>query len=404
VSPGLSAAALEQQVRDRAVAGTVQIPPYPSIALRLQGIVDEGNFGLVDLARIASSDAVVTATVLRLANSGYFRGSSRLTALPDAISRIGAQELCKVALAASLGSTVGAHGPLAALRRATWRQALGSALVSQVLGPIRKLGAQQAFLSGLLHDFGRVVAIASLEEILVAQPGGKLAEADWVAIVDNLHVELGTLVGMRWNLPDLLVEVMAGHHLPPVAGNSGNFIELVCAADEVVSLLEGCPYLLRRDFDRVTALRGAQEVEALMQYIPLIPGYISGLEETTSGGGAHQGAHSAVDKPDTVLGLPRLEVDFPVVWTRTGGETEYRVRYVTAKGIGFEGRTAMHEGSVARLRVTVDGQPLDLSGRVVLCRPEDSGNLIEVALFALPGAAQSWWSALVAQAFEPAAT
>lgn len=400
MSPGLSATALEEQVRERAVAGAMKIPPYPSIALRLQGIVDEGNFGLQDLARVASSDAVVTATVLRLANSGYFRGTSRLTALPDAISRIGAQELCKAALASSLGSTIGAQGPLAGLRRSAWRQALGSALVSQVLAPIRKLGAQQGFLCGLLHDFGRVVAIAALEEILATQPGQTLSEEDWRRIVDNLHVELGTLVGMRWNLPDLLVEVMAGHHQAPVPGNAGNFIELVCAADEVVTLLEGCPYLLRRDFDQVLGLNGSQEIDALMQYIPLIPGYISGMEDTTAVTGAHHPAHSAVEKPASVLGTPRLEVDFPVVWVRTGHESEYQVRYVTTKGLGFEGRTAMHEGSVARLRVTVDGQPLDLSGRVVLCRAEGNTNLIEVALFALPGAAQSWWSALVAQAFE----
>jgi hypothetical protein len=303
-----------------------------------------------------------------------------------------------VALAASLGSIAGGQGPLAGLRRATWRQALGSALVCQVLAPIRRLGAQQAFLCGLLHDFGRVVALASLEEILTAQPSGTLAEGDWMGIVDRLHVELGTLVGARWNLPDLLVEVIAGHHLPPVAGNSRAFIELVCTADEVVALLEDCPYLLKRDFDRVTTLKGGQEVEALMQYIPLIPGYISGLDDMSAVVGAQ--ARSAIEKQDTVLGAPRVEVDFPVVWTRTSGETSYRARYVTAKGLGFAGHAAMHEGSVARLRVTVDDQALDLSGRVVLCRPEGSGNLIEVRLFALPGAAQNWWDQLAAQALE----
>jgi HD-like signal output (HDOD) protein len=399
VSVDTSAASLEQQVRDRAVAGTVKIPPYPSIALRLQGIVDEGNYGLVDLARIASSDAVVTATVLRLANSGYFRGSARLTALPDAISRIGAQELCRVALAAALGNMAGGQGPLAGLRRSTWRQALGSALVSQVLAPIRRLGTQQAFLCGLLHDFGRVVAIASLEEVLAAAPAARLSEVDWSGIVDRLHVELGTLVSARWNLPDLLVEVIAGHHEEPAAGNSRAFIELVCTADEVVALLEDCPYLLKSDFDRVTSLRGAQEVEALMQYIPLIPGYISGLDEISASGGGGQGK-SAIDKPDTVLGGPRLEVDFPVAWVRTAGEAAFRAGFITAKGIGLHGRTFMHEGSVARLRVSLDGQLIDLSGRVVLCRPEGDGNLVEVRLFALPGAAQSWWDQLTKQAFE----
>jgi HD-like signal output (HDOD) protein len=396
----LSAEALEQQVRERAVAGTVKIPPYPSISLRLQAIVDEGNFGLVDLARIASSDAVVTATVLRLANSGYYRGSSRITALPDAISRIGAQELCKVALAASLGNAVGAQGPLAALRRSAWRQALGSALVSQVLAPIRRLGTQQSFLCGLLHDFGRVVAIAALEEILGPKPSGRLVEADWVGIIDRLHVELGTLVAARWNLPDLLVEVIAGHHLPPVAGNSRAFIELVCTADEVVALMEDCPYLLRGDFDRVLTVRGPQEIDALMQYIPLIPGYISGLDDMTAVPAAQAG--SAVEKPDTVLGEPRIEIDLPVSWVRTNGQVAFRARYLTVKGLGLVGRTSIHEGQVARLRVSVEGETIDLSGRVVLCRPEGDGNLIEVRLFALPGEAQKWWDQLTAQAFEPA--
>lgn len=402
MSDGLSAASLEQQVRDSAVAGAVKIPPYPSIALRLQSIVDEGNFGLNDLARIASSDGVLSATVLRLSNSGYYRGSARLTALPDAISRIGAQELCKIALASSLGGVAGTQGPLAGLRRATWRQALGSALVCQVLSPIRKLGAQQAFLCGLLHDFGRVVAIASLEELLAAHPGSKLTEADWADIVDRLHVELGTLVGAKWNLPDLLVEVIAGHHLPPAAGTSRPFIELVCTADEVVALLEDCPYLLRRDFDRVPSLRGAAEVDALMQYIPLIPGYISGLDDLSAIGGGKAAAASAVEKPDTLLGGPRVEVDFALSWSRASGEMPFRARYITAKGIGFVGKGIMHEGSVARLRVSVDDQAIELSGRVVLCRPEGAGNLVEVRLFALPGSAQSWWDQLAAQALEAA--
>jgi HD-like signal output (HDOD) protein len=399
VSVDLSAASLEQQVRERAVAGTVKIPPYPSIALRLQGIVDEGNYGLADLARIASSDAAVTATVLRLANSGYYRGSSRLTSLPDAISRIGAQELCKVALAAALGHAAGAQGPLAGLRRSTWRQALGSALVSQVVAPIRRLGTQQAFLCGLLHDFGRVVAIASLEEVLATQPaGGTLAEADWSALIDRLHVELGTLVSARWNLPDLLVEVIAGHHLPPASGHARSFIELVCTADEVVALLEDCPYLLKSDFDRVPSLKGAQEVEALMQYIPLIPGYISGLEEISGTTAAH--GMSAIEKPDTVLGQPRLEIDLPVSWVRTAGEAPFRATFITRNGIGLTGRTFMHEGSVARLRVAIEGQVIDLSGRVVLCRPEQAGNLVEIRLFALPGPTQAWWDQLTKQAFE----
>jgi HD-like signal output (HDOD) protein len=64
-------AALEAAVRDLTVTGAVKIPPYPAVALRLQRTVSDGNFGLSDLARMTSADAVLTATVLRMANSAY---------------------------------------------------------------------------------------------------------------------------------------------------------------------------------------------------------------------------------------------------------------------------------------------------------------------------------------------
>jgi HD-like signal output (HDOD) protein len=397
MTEALSSEVVEREIWERVGAGAVKVPPYPSIALRLQGIVDEGNYGLSDLARIVSSDAAVTATVLRLANSGYFRGSARLTTLPDAISRIGAQELCRVALAAALGGLIGAQGPLASLRRSSWRQALGGALVSQVLAANRRLGPQPAFLSGLLHDFGRVVAIAALEEVLHGHPRGSLPEAEWIGLVDRVHVQVGSLVAARWNLPELLVQVIAGHHQPAPSGEALPFIELVRTADEVVALMEDCPYLLRRDFDRVASLRGEREVQTLMQYIPLIPGYISGLEDITGMAGGH--GRSAVEPSETALDGPRVDVDFPVLWVRTSGETSFRARYLTPKGIGLAGTSTVHEGSVTRLRVTVDGQTIDLSGRVALARPDGEGHLVEVRLFALPGMAQSWWATLIESKF-----
>jgi HDOD domain len=327
-----------------------------------------------------------------------------VSALPDAISRIGAEELCRVALAASLGSVVGVHGPLAELRRAAWRQALGSALIAQVLGPLRGLGSQHAFLCGLLHEFGRVVAIAALEEVLATRPvAAPLTESEWAGIIDRTHVALGVLVGARWNLSDLLVSVMAGHHEPvaSVSPEARPFVELMLAADSVVSLLESCPYLLARDLLVVHELRSRHEIDALMQYIPLIPGYISGLDEPSAPSGAP--ARSLVEKPETVLGGAPREIDFPLFWVRTAGETPYRARYLTSAGIGFTGAAAMHEGSVVRLRAEAEGESVELSGRVVLCRPQDRGHLVEVRLFALPGSVQGWRERLAGPSEPPAA-
>jgi HD-like signal output (HDOD) protein len=386
--------ALEDQVRNLALQGNLKIPPYPGVALKLQKLIGDGNYGMADLSRIASSDAVLSATILRMANSAYYRGLARVISVSEAINRLGAEELCRLSLAVSLGAVAAAHGPLAELRRSTWRQALGSGLCCQVLAPMRLLPPQQGFLCGLLHDFGRVVALASLEELLPARPFSALNETEWMSIVDRLHVDLGALVAQRWNLPELLVEVIANHHKPEVKGQPRPFVDLVNAADQVVVMLEECPYLLGRDLLGLPGLRSRQEIDALMQYMPLIPGYISGLDETVTPGGA--AGESAVAKPESLLGPERAPIDFPVTWARANSEVMFKARFLTPKGIAIAGHTPLYEGTVVRLRVSAGGPPLEMSGRVVMCRPESPrGFYVEVKLFVLPGPAQSWWSGAV---------
>jgi hypothetical protein len=108
-----------------------------------------------------------------------------------------------------------------------------------------------------------------------------------------------------------------------------------------------------------------------------------------------------VEKPETVLAGARRDVDFPLAWVRTAGETPYRARYLTSTGIGFAGAVAMHEGTVVRLHAEAEGESVELSGRVVLCRPQDRGHLVEVRLFALPGSAQGWWQRLAGSNEKP---
>lgn len=391
----LSVESLEPRVRAMVAGDKVKIPPYPAVAMKLQRTIDEGNYGLADLARITSADEVLTAAVLRMANSAAFRGASRITSLSDAIGRLGAGELGRVALAATLGVSATVHGPLAELRRTAWRQSLASALCCQALALARGVSAQDGFVCGLLHDFGRVVAVACLEDVVHREPAEqRLPEEEWRKIVDGLHVELGVMAGARWGLPDMLVSVMASHHDPEQAGRYRGLVDIVCAADTVVGLLEECPYLFARDLVDVPGLRGRSEIDRLMDVVPFIPGYINGLDDM--GPPAAAPASSRVEKPSSVLDGPHADVDFPLVWARQNGETTYQARYVTAKGIGFAGKTAMFEGSVARLRVGTGAGAIDLSGRVVLCRPEGRGGyLLEVKLFALPGAAHDAWGQLL---------
>jgi hypothetical protein len=126
--------------------------------------------------------------------------------------------------------------------------------------------------------------------------------------------------------------------------------------------------------------------------VPAIPRLVSSLEELSPHGPAD--AESRVDRPDTFLHGQRKDFDRPVSWTRSNGESRYRARLLTARGLRMIGRAPMFEGTVVRLRVELDEGPLEVSGRVALCRARDDGHEIEVLLFAVPGPTHDAWRQL----------
>ena len=157
---------LETLVVDLIKRDNVNIPPYPVVAMRLQRLVGEEDFGMGDLQRVIGGDPVLAATVLRYANSAAFRGVTPTSTLESAITRIGANEVCKIAIATSIGAHAIVTGCLSSLRRRYWRIAMTSAMLCRALAYWRKSNPEEAFICGLLHDFGQVVATACFEEVI----------------------------------------------------------------------------------------------------------------------------------------------------------------------------------------------------------------------------------------------
>ena len=120
---------LEALVVDLIKRDNVNIPPYPVVAMRLQRLVGEEDFGMGDLQRVIGGDPVLAATILRYANSAAFRGVTPTSTLEAAITRIGANEVCKIAIATSIGAHAIVTGCLSSLRRRYWRIAMTCAML-----------------------------------------------------------------------------------------------------------------------------------------------------------------------------------------------------------------------------------------------------------------------------------
>jgi HD-like signal output (HDOD) protein len=386
---------LEPMVIDLISRDAIKVPLHPPVAMRLQKVVASGKFGAADLAKMVGEDQSLAATLLRYANSPKYRGIEQITSLHDAITRMGAAEVCRSAFALSFASHATAPGPLAGLRRRWWYQALLCAHVSYHLGDLRGLRRDEAFVCGLLHDFGRAVTLAGFEQILMEKSDDRVLPAHlWEASVDRIHVEAGVTLAQRWNLSTLVRAAMALHHHPEDAGVHRKMVEVVAAADGIVAGVEGHAHITSRDMAPVPTLR-PDEIVVLTDVVPGLAAAVAELDAVNAIEIARTPVRSQVQKPRTALEGDAKIFRFEVQMPHISGPLSFRGGYIAPEGMGFSGTSRLAENSIVRLSIESEGmKPLGVLARVLLCVPEGDAHRIEAQLFGLDRPALAAWNAL----------
>lgn len=376
--------------------GAVKVPPYPAVAMKVQALVRRQDYGLDELTRLVASDQALAADALRCANSPFYARAHHATSLPQAIARIGAQEVARLAIASGLAAQACAAGPLAALKRRAWLESLAAAALAQELAKLRRMPAEEAFVCGLLHDFGKVIAISCVEEILAGRCVRPMPLHYWTEIVDRYHVELGVVLAARWELPPVLSDAISLHHAPDVRGAADpRLVALVQACDGIVTLLDERAWLEASDLERVPHVAAAER-EPLLRVLDRLPGFVASFE---GGAGSPPAPGSAY--VETTRREPRPDGPVPldcaarVIVNRQ--ELRYRASGIAANHIVLLGDRPLPENLLLRLQLDGDRR-MECWATAKLSWPETEGHTVLLQPFALDGDAQEAWAELVGAA------
>ncbi len=395
-NPLTDASDLIPRVIDMMNRNALRIPPYPAVAVRLRRVIARGDYGIGELERIAGEDQSLAATLLRYANSAVYRRVTPTTTLGAAIMRIGATEVARIALALSVGGFAVEGGPLAAVRFRVWRQALVSALCCRALAYWRQTDAEEAYVCGLLHDFGRVVAVAGFEDIIGRTHDKRvLSEACWADAAEQVHLKIGLVTAQRWNLSPLLCSVIANHHTPERSGGYRAMVDIVAVADKLVEALDKEPHPNTSDLMKAAPLR-IDEAEYMVTILSTVAASVSAIDETTAMPEVVAASPSQVSRPPSALSPPHKPVELKVGLLRSSGNVACQGTYLSRDGIAFVGKIKIRENSMIRLAVETPKQPLDVWAVVARCEPEGDASRIEARLFAVAPELQAAWSQLFA--------
>jgi putative nucleotidyltransferase with HDIG domain len=202
-----------EELRTR-LGAIAELPPMPGTFAALQDALVDTGVDLRAVAGIIERDPAVTAKILQVCNSAFFRLPRRVSSIPQAVNYLGLATVRSIALCAELFKPGKALPPgldLTLLQR----HALTVGAITRVLASGRSW-EEDAFLAGLLHDVGLSLLARQFPERMqrvldaVAQ-GAALAAAEH----EHLNIDHATagayLLGL-WDLPFEVVDAVAAHH------------------------------------------------------------------------------------------------------------------------------------------------------------------------------------------------
>lgn len=178
-------------------------------------------------ADLVRRDATLAGEVLRVANSPVFAPSSPIVSLQQAVSRLGMRQVRDTAVIVSMRARVfRVHGFEPELR-AVFRHALATGLYAQEIARARRLPVEEAFLGGLFHDVGKPLvlqAIVDRRSHAARSVAGDTRVA--MALVDELHAQVGRALAVAWSLSPDLCDLIGRHHEPGAVSTGDHVLRL----------------------------------------------------------------------------------------------------------------------------------------------------------------------------------
>lgn len=197
------------------VMQAVDLPTIPTVAKKTVKALANPNTNINDLNKLISTDQALSARILKIANSAMYYCQREIKSLSMAMSRIGFASLKSIVVAVSTKDIYKTFGEAEKL---LWEHSVGVSIASQTVAQaIGEFKPDEIFTGGLMHDIGKALLNnkdhKKYSQVFqkVHAEGKSFIEAE-LELYDFTHAEVGFLLIDKWNLPEILTDVIRLHH------------------------------------------------------------------------------------------------------------------------------------------------------------------------------------------------
>ncbi|WNW09773.1 HDOD domain-containing protein [Pseudomonas sp. DTU_2021_1001937_2_SI_NGA_ILE_001] len=217
------------------------LPSIPKVAQDLMLQFDNPSSSLESIARNIEKDPVISAKILRLANSARFRGSRDSSSIEDAAMRLGFNTLRTLVMASAVTGAFKAV-PNFDLKD-FWLKSFEVAGIARLLAKQTGVDAEIAFTCGVMHNIGELLIQTGAPAVAERLNNASRSGASGRAANETLHLgfgypEVGAELARRWHLPNVIQQAIAFQARPMQAPENAPLPRIIAQAIVVCEALQ----------------------------------------------------------------------------------------------------------------------------------------------------------------------
>ncbi len=192
------------EIRQELRNNRFSLPSLPEVALRIRKAIEAESANVAKVTKLVSADPVITAKLIKAANSAFYHGNDPIETCHAAIVRLGMNTTKQLVTSFALRELFRIKDP--ALKRRmqqTWRHSTEIGAICMLLAQASgRLEPEQALLAGLVHDIGVVALLSHAHK----HPGLAADDKALGALIRALRGEIGGMVLRHWKFSEPVVQ------------------------------------------------------------------------------------------------------------------------------------------------------------------------------------------------------
>jgi HD-like signal output (HDOD) protein/CheY-like chemotaxis protein len=198
------------------------LPGLPALYLELIDLLKSPETSTQQVGEVIAKDLGMTTKILHLVNSAFFSLRCHIYDPAHAVSLLGIDTIKALVLITGVFSQFDEKKVASLEIERLWDHSTKTATMAKVVATregLCKKDIDDIFMSGLIHDVGKLILADNLPEKykeILKQTTVKdicLEDAEF-QLLGATHAEVGAYLLALWGLPDNIVETVAYHHHP----------------------------------------------------------------------------------------------------------------------------------------------------------------------------------------------